>query len=233
VTRATVVLIHGAANSAGVWRYWRRALGALGATTLAVDLRGHGAGAPANLARTSMADYADDVKRAIGSLPQPPILLGWSMGGLVAMMVAADRHAAACIGLAPSAPARRRNADLPLREGVFGPETYGIVDRDPQRQPTMPDLDEEERAIALAALGPESLLARDERQAGIVIDRMPCPLLIVTGSLDTQWPRTRYAELPVAATFMEVEASHWGLVLRRAAIERLAPMILDWCHAAQ
>jgi pimeloyl-ACP methyl ester carboxylesterase len=228
-----VVLVHGAANSARVWRYWRRALGALGATTIAVDLRGHGTGPPADLATTRMADYADDVRRAVDVLPQPPVVLGWSMGGLVAMMVAADGRAAACVGLAPSAPARRRDPHLALRPGVFGPEAYGIVDRDPENQPAMPDLDEEERRFALAALGPESLLARDERQAGIVIERMPCPLLIVTGTLDTQWPRSRYGDLPFHATFMAAEASHWGLVLRRESVERLAPLVLDWVLTAR
>lgn len=227
-SRPPVVLVHGAANSARVWRYWRRALGALGALTVAIDLRGHGEGLAADLATTRMADYAEDLRRVVVALTQPPIVLGWSMGGLVAMMVAAEGHAAACVGLAPSAPARRRDPDVPLRHGVFGPEAYGIVDRDPEHQPAMPDLDEEERRFALAALGPESLLARDERQAGVVIDRMPCPLLIVTGALDTQWPRARYADLSIDAAFMEVEASHWGLVLRRECVEQVAPMVLDW-----
>ena len=220
--------MHGAANSAGVWRYWRRALGALGVTAVALDLRGHGRGAPADLATTSMDDYADDVRRVVRDQTTPPVLVGWSMGGLVAMMVAAEGHAAACVGLAPSAPTRVRDPRIPLRTGTFGPEAYGIVDRDPERQPAMPDLDEEERRFALAALGQESLLARDERQAGVVIDRMPCPLLVVTGTLDTQWPRTRYADLPVPASFLEIEASHWGLVLRREVVERLAPLVLDW-----
>jgi pimeloyl-ACP methyl ester carboxylesterase len=228
LTPARVVLVHGAANSAGVWRYWRRALGALGANAIALDLRGHGNGPPADLATASMADYAEDVRRVVRAEPEPPILIGWSMGGLVAMMVAADGGIVACVGLAPSTPARVRRVDVQLRSGVFGPDAYGIVDRDPERQPTMPDLDEEERRLALGALGQESLLARDERQAGVVIERMPCPLLIVTGTWDTQWPRGRYTDLPFPADFVEIEASHWGLVLRRECVERLAPLVLDW-----
>lgn len=180
-----------------------------------------------------MADYAEDLRRVVVALPQPPIVLGWSMGGLVAMMVAAEGHAAACVGLAPSAPARRRDPNVPLRPGVFGPEAYGIVDRNPEHQPAMPDLDDEERRFALAALGPESRLARDERQAGVVLEGMPCPLLIVTGTLDTQWPRARYADLSVGASFLEVEASHWGLVLRRDCVEQAAPLVLDWVMSAR
>lgn len=53
------------------------------------------------------------------------------MGGLVAMMVASSGLARACAGLAPSMPAEREDDPVPLQEGVFGPEEYGIEGRDP------------------------------------------------------------------------------------------------------
>src|SRR2546428_13522265 len=82
----------------------------------------------------------------------------------------------------------------------------------------MADPDRAERVSALDSLGPESRLARDERQAGIVIDDLACPLLIVTGTADTQWPRRRYDDFPFPADHVSVEgASHWGLVLNRRA----------------
>jgi pimeloyl-ACP methyl ester carboxylesterase len=100
---------------------------------------------------------------------------------------------------------------FPLRSGVFDSREYGIVSRDPMEQPALTDLDLEERQIALSSLGLESRLARDERKRGIVIGHLPCPLLIVTGELDTSWPRERYAGLPLLAEYVAVEAcSHWG-----------------------
>jgi len=96
-----------------------------------------------------MADYADDVVALARALRQPPILVGWSMGGLVAMMAAAVCDARACVGLALSAPARTFDSSIPLRAGVFGPDEYGIVDRDPERQPAMADLDRDERVARL------------------------------------------------------------------------------------
>src|SRR3989441_42694 len=200
-----------------------------GAPSDALDLRGHGDGAPADLAHTTMADYADDVRRAIDRLGVAPVLVGWSMGGLVALMAAAGGGVRACVGLAPSAPAATRDRGAPLRPGVFGPEAYGIVDRDPDRQDAlMPDLDRDERLIALASLGPESLLARDDRQAGIVLGSLPCPLLIVVGTQDRQWPRSRYADLPLTSDWLEADASHWGLVLSRRCLRELVPAVLAW-----
>lgn len=93
----------------------------------------------------------------------------------------------------------------------------------------MPDLDREERLIALGSQGRESRLARTERQRGIVITDMPCPLLIVTGTHDTQWPRARYADLHLPASYLSVEgASHWGLVLNRRVVPGLVARVTQW-----
>jgi pimeloyl-ACP methyl ester carboxylesterase len=231
--RPSVLLIHGAANSAAVWRFWARDLRDLGWDAHAVDLRGHGQAASADLAVTSMADYASDVADAARAFATPPIVIGWSMGGLVGMMVAAAGLARACVALAPSLPALREDSSVPLRHGTFGPEEYGIVSDDPTLQPTMPDLDLEERAIALQSLGAESRLARDERKRGIVITQLPCPLLMVTASLDTDRRGPTYANLDLPADNLDVEdCLHWGLVLNRRALKRMIPAVARWMDAA-
>jgi pimeloyl-ACP methyl ester carboxylesterase len=227
--RPPVVLVHGAANSAGVWTFWQRSLAEAGWPSYAIDLRGHGRSDAIDLSRTSMRDYAGDVRVLMGQLARPAVLIGWSMGGLVAMLAAAEGDALACVGLAPSTAARAVDASVALRQGEFGPEEYGITSREPARQPAMPDLDREEREVALASLGRESRLARDERKAGVVIESLPCPLLIVTGTADAQWPRSRYAGLWLAADEIEVHgASHWGLVLNRRALATLVPQVVAW-----
>ena len=143
--RSPVVLVHGAANSAAVWTFWQKELARRGWSSYAVDLRGHGGSVDADLSRTSMGNYAADVIACARELGRPLLLIGWSMGGLVAMMAAEAVRAQGCVGLAPSIPARSTNPSVTLRTGEFGPEEYGIADRDPNRQPTMSDLDMEER----------------------------------------------------------------------------------------
>jgi pimeloyl-ACP methyl ester carboxylesterase len=232
--RPPIVLIHGAANSAGVWTYWQQALARDGWASYAIDLRGHGASSPLDLATTSMHAYAADVLGLVEQLRRPPVLVGWSMGGLVAMMAAAAGGAVACVGLAPSMPARTVDPAIPLRSGVFTAEEYGITGRDPDDQPAMPDLDREEREVALASLGAESRRARDERQRGIVVASLPVPLLLVTGGADRQWPHERYRDLWLAADHLTVEgASHWGLVLSRRALSQAVPAVLGWLERAR
>jgi len=226
--RPSLILVHGAANSARVWAFWQDELGRRGWSSRAIDLRGHGASVAADLSTTRMADYADDVVTLARTLRQPPILVGWSMGGLVAMMAAAASAARACVGLAPSTPARAVDASVPLRRGVFGAEEYGIVGRDPDHQPALADLDRAERVIALESLGQESRYARDERKAGVMVD-VPCPMLIVTGTTDTQWPRERYDDLHVSADHISIDgASHWGLVLNRSLLPGIASAVSGW-----
>ena len=229
--RSPLVLVHGAANSSGVWRFWQQALAERGWTTHAVDLRGHG-DSEGSVDGATMADYAGDVTSVVEGLPETPVVAGWSMGGLVAMMVAARGGARACVALAPSTPSATRDQSVEIRPGVFGAEEYGITNRDPAEQPTMPDLDIEERRVAMESLSPESRAARDDRKAGIVIASLPCPLLVVTGSEDRDWPRSAYAGMHLPAEYLDVPgASHWGLVLNRRIVPHLAARVAGWLDA--
>jgi pimeloyl-ACP methyl ester carboxylesterase len=226
--RPPIVLVHGAANSAAVWTYWQQMLADAGFAAHAIDLRGHGASATIDLSQTSMQDYADDVRSLIGELSATPVLIGWSMGGLVAMLAAAD-GVRAIVGLAPSTPSKSLDESMPLRAGEFDATEYGITTRDPDQQPAMPDLDRDERIVALSSLCNESRYARDERARGVVIEALPCPMLIVTGTADAQWPRGRYDGLHLAAQHLSVVgASHWGLVLNRRALATLVPQVIKW-----
>jgi pimeloyl-ACP methyl ester carboxylesterase len=228
-----VVLVHGAANSAGVWTHWQAMLADAGWPSYAIDLRGHGNSTAQDLSNASMKDYADDVILLGRQLDARPAIIGWSMGGLVAMMAAARGLAFACVGLAPSTPTRTRNPAKDIRPGEYDARYYGITSPDPANQPAMPDLDFDERAVALATLCKESAYARGDRAAGVVIESMPCPLLIVTGTADRQWPRERYTGLPLAVEHLEAEgATHWGLVLSRRALTTCVPKVTAWLQDA-
>ena len=227
--RRPFVLVHGAANSRAVWKHWQQELASRNWPSYAIDLRGHGPDEPFDLSNTTMEDYAQDVGCMVDQLKQMPVLVGWSMGGLVAMMVAASGRVAACVALAPSMPAQHIDPSVQLRTGEFTAEEYGIVGRDPENQPNMPDLDLKERKVALSSLGRESRLARDQRRRGVVIDELGCPLLIVTGAKDDQWPAERYDGLWLKADQLSsTGASHWGLVLSRSVVAQAVPQVLAW-----
>src|SRR6185312_365594 len=56
------------------------------------------------LGTTSLTDYAADLQNLIVGLDCPPVLVGHSLGGLLAQMLGARTKIAAALLLAPSAP---------------------------------------------------------------------------------------------------------------------------------
>lgn len=235
MARPVVVLVHGAASSAIVWQFWRGRLEAAGFPTCAVDLRGHGDAPCDDLGRVSMADYVADVAAAARRLPGPPILVGWSMGGLLALMYGAVVRTLGVLALGPSTPGPllEEPASRPPSAGVLGPEAYGITDRGSPAQPTMPDLDAEETGIALASLGGESAFARQERRRGVWFDPRGATgsVLVVGGERDERYPPAacrRVARFLNAGYAELAGASHWGLVLNRRALDAAWAEISGW-----
>jgi pimeloyl-ACP methyl ester carboxylesterase len=74
-------------------------------------------GAP-KVAGLSLTDYADDLVALCESLPEPPILLGHSMGGLIVQLVAARTRLAGLIAVCP-APAAGIFAMYPSTSRLF------------------------------------------------------------------------------------------------------------------
>lgn len=106
---ASIIMIHGAFCGGWVFDAFRQPFEAAGHRVLAPDLRGHGAiDRPSEVGGLSMADYASDTaglcRRVAESDGIAPVLLGHSMGGLVAQMTAQRAPVSALVLMAPSAP---------------------------------------------------------------------------------------------------------------------------------
>ena len=98
-----VLFVHGANCRADVWRPLMGALAEIGIESAAVDLRGHGLSeGHEDLQKWSIGDYVDDVSRTLEELPQPVVLVGHSMGGLVVQRAALKKKLAGLVLLASS-----------------------------------------------------------------------------------------------------------------------------------
>ncbi|MBD5656280.1 MAG: alpha/beta hydrolase [Candidatus Eremiobacteraeota bacterium] len=80
-----VLLLHGGGQTRHAWNRTARALAAGGYYAVTLDLRGHGESdwSPNGIYRH--ADGVDDVRRVAASFDDPPILVGASLGGLLAL----------------------------------------------------------------------------------------------------------------------------------------------------
>lgn len=100
-----IVMVHGAFCAGWAFDAFRAPFEAAGHPVAAPDLPGHEADPRRRaVAGRSMSDYAGAVRRVIDAQPEPPILIGHSLGGLVAQMAASRSRVAGLILLAPSAP---------------------------------------------------------------------------------------------------------------------------------
>jgi pimeloyl-ACP methyl ester carboxylesterase len=117
-----VVLIHGTWCRGDSWVPTRAAFEERGYTVHTPTLRHHEVplqeGAM-KIAPLSMRDYTDDLVALVDSLDSPPLLVGLSLGGLLAQLVAARTRHAGVVAACP-APAAGILAATPTTLRVFG-----------------------------------------------------------------------------------------------------------------
>jgi len=103
-----IIFIHGFSGGAWCFEKLIAFFENQGYETIAPDLPFHGqlkAQEPSpELGTTSIADYVDYIEKIIDKLDQKPIVIGHSMGGLIAQILASKNKTAKTILLAPAGP---------------------------------------------------------------------------------------------------------------------------------
>lgn len=251
---APIVLIHGAFCGGWAFEGYAQLFAARGAQVFTPTLRHHdvpqGLRVPKELGTTSTLDYASDVENLVRGMKVPPVLVGHSMGGLVAQMVAQRVPVQALVLIAPSAPwgtlptspweimsaqglyLAGQFWNKPLYPEAWVAETHAL-DMLPPR----------ERDAVFSRFVPESGLATfeimhwpmDLRRATFVEARkVSCPVLCVAGSLDRVNPPRTVASISRRyrnrGDFLEVEkASHW--LIGEPGWEKTALHVLQWIES--
>jgi pimeloyl-ACP methyl ester carboxylesterase len=247
--RFPVVMIHGAFCGGWAFESWRAVFRAKGYDAHAPDLRHHDGNGepPQELGQTSMLDYVEDLEEYLDALDDDPILIGHSMGGLLAQMLAARRNVRALVLLAPSAPwgvlpatpFEYASANALYLAGDFWNRrlwpTHWIAAAN-----ALDNVPDDERQAVLDRFVPESGLATfeimhwpfDFRRATQIDPReITCPILCVTGARDrinspgtVKSVATRYRG---RARYEELEGhSHW--LIGEPGWEKIAKLSLDW-----
>ncbi|GAB3216574.1 alpha/beta fold hydrolase [Kineococcus gypseus] len=107
----TVVFVHGLWLSSASWRAWRTRFEAAGHTTLAPEWPGMDAPLPELRERsrsgdrtdgTGLTQVVDAYARAVSALPQQPILIGHSFGGLVVQLLLDRGLGSAGVAISPA-----------------------------------------------------------------------------------------------------------------------------------
>jgi pimeloyl-ACP methyl ester carboxylesterase len=260
MTKGDILLLHGAFVGGWVFERLRAELSRRGWKTHAPDLPHHGseqAGVPPHpdLPRQGLAEYRSAVTAEIHRITQAPdlaarpapVLIGHSLGGLLAQQLAAQNLASAAVLLAPVAPWGTLPHTRWEMETIYGLLKSGNI----ARQPVVPDfriatqysMDRIPPALQrdiFARLVPESgrvlfetLLWWLDWQAAshVSAHRVQVPLLVLCGSDDKVTPpsscRAVARRYPGRAVFREIAGlSHF--IFGEPREDEVIGLVADW-----
>ena len=106
IQNQTIILIHGAGSISDAWDNFKKSFESMGNTVINPTLRYHQRGFKSDpkLGNTSILDYVEDIEKIIKKLQQKPIIIGYSMGGLIALILCSKGYGKLGIFLTPAAP---------------------------------------------------------------------------------------------------------------------------------
>ncbi len=249
----TILMIHGMWGGTWNWDNYRTFFEARGYRCVAPTLRYHDMDPKevpdSRLGTTSLLDYARDLEAEIARIPGKPVIMGHSMGGLLAQILGGRGLAKALVLLTSAAPAGimmlkpsvirsfasvmlrwgfwRKPHRLPFEAAVFA--MYHLVPRDEQR--ALYDRLVYESGRAAFEIG---FWLLDPRGAARVEEsRVTCPVLVVGGGQDRITPpsvtRKIASKYRSVSTYLELaDHAHW--VLGEPGWENVAEAVAKWLN---
>ena len=249
--RPTLFMIHGMWGGPWCWDNFRSFFEAQGYHCVAATLPFHDVDprkAPdPRLGTASLLDYADALEQQIRNLGTTPVLMGHSMGGLLAQMLGSRGPAEALVLLAPASPA----GIVAVRPSVLRAFWSTLTTWGFWRRPIRQTFDE--AAYSALHLVPEQDRRRihdrfgwesgrvafemgewmfDARRASRVDQkRVTCPVLIIAGTDDRMTPpgvvRRVAAKYRAVATYREFAGhAHW--LVGEPGWEEIAAYVDTW-----
>lgn len=195
----------------------------------------------------SIADYVEDIASFVRTLNAQPILVGHSLGGIVAQKLASRGLASAVVllngsvnwGVLPTTHHERELAKVFISTGAFWEETL-LPDFETMARFGLNKLDANEQRRVFDRLGPESgrvlfelflWMFDDKQTTKIDYGAITCPVLVVSGTDDLAVPPStsrliaeRHGE---RATFHEALGYGHYLTLE-PEWKRVAELCADW-----
>jgi len=244
-------MIHGMWGGGHYWENYKIFFEQQGYKCVATTLRFHDMNPDdtpdPRLGTTSLLDYADDLEKEIRQLDIKPIIMGHSMGGLLAQMLASRGLAKALILLTPAAPAGilsltpsvvRSFLKITMRWGfwkkparqTFKAAAYSVLHMlTPEEQKKAYDkyVDESGQAIHEIAFW----LLDFNKASKVDETKVTCPTLVIGSTKDRITPASVTRKIAnkykAVAAYKEFENhSHW--VVAEPGWQEVAGYAADW-----
>ncbi|MEO6173003.1 MAG: alpha/beta hydrolase [Arenimonas sp.] len=209
MSKPDVLFLHGAGGGGWEWNVWQRVFQAHGFQVHAPDLLPSASG----LADTQLEDYSQQVQRHLLSMKSPKIIIGASLGGLLASMNADQADALVLINPLPPAPWHLR---LPARENYPDVIPWRSDASLEGTRRTLFDGDEPTCIFAFRQWRDESGAVLNAAIHGIDVGKTSCPVLVMASENDSdiEFCLTKEVAESLNATFINLpKTSHVGPLL--------------------
>jgi pimeloyl-ACP methyl ester carboxylesterase len=192
-TGAPLLFVHGLFAASWMFEHWTPFFAERGRAVFALDLRGHGpSDRVVDRGRVSLEDHIDDVRRVTEALGRV-VIVGHSMGALIAQKLAESGAVDAAVLVSPAPPRGIALISLRLiaRQVKYVPALLGSreirVGRADADAIIFNRLPPEERPALYSQLEPDSGRAGRQIMLGAVAvneRRVRCPVLVLAGDAD-------------------------------------------------
>jgi pimeloyl-ACP methyl ester carboxylesterase len=223
-SQPTTIFVHGAGGGGWEWTIWERVFAAHGASVLSPDLLP----ARGGLLATHIEDYAGQVVEWCAGAQRPLLLVGASLGGLLALMIAPLVAPAAIVLVNPLPPIGITPRLAPRDHVDIVPWGTGRSLRGTRH--TLPDADDAACLFAFRRWRDESGAVLRAASDGITVETPRCPVLILASEHDHDLPPSSGRALAdhLGAQFRVITgASHVGPLLGRHAAQ-IAEQVWQW-----
>jgi pimeloyl-ACP methyl ester carboxylesterase len=226
LSKPEVLFLHGAGGGGWEWNIWVRVFKAHGFKVHAPDLMPSAKG----LVETALEDYSRQVQQHLLAMPSPKILIGASLGGLLAMMNA--KHAEVLVLINPMPPAPW-HAEMPVHTtypAITAWRSQGIFE---STRKALPDGDEASRLFAFRHWRDESGALLNAALRGITLDLPVGRRLLMASEIDGDVPFSLSKSMAegIQAEFVYLrETTHLGALMGKNA-NHFAAQAVGWLNA--
>lgn len=236
-----IVMLHGILFDHLDFVRYCRYLSSRGYDCYAFARRGRAGVPPANAEDVRLRDYLDDTFRALAAIDGRPVVIGHSLGSLLAQKVAEADRCRAVVLLAPAPPrgvaVRPPASALPFYLGATAAILTGrphLPRRDVVKRVALRRMPHQQQQDLCQRMVPESGHVLRELAMGVPVDRdkVRCPVLTVGGEADGVFPPRvvrAVAHHYGGRCALYPEHDHW--IMDEPGWEKPAADIGDWLDA--
>ncbi|MDC9812149.1 MULTISPECIES: alpha/beta hydrolase [Rhizobium] len=234
--RPPLLFVHGAFTGSWMWSKYIPHFISAGWTAYCLNLRGHYKSRSVDLTKVEFEDYLDDIRQAISEIVEecavPPVVIGFSMGGILSQKLAESVGIAGLV-LIDSSICREVHDEVPYDD--LAPRLPGLVVPAPARDEqssadeTLEDIEFQRKYLSMESARAFAAFSFHFGAEGISIEsgKITCPSLVMSAVNDEADDRRgRATARHIGGEYLGLQGTtHTGLLVGQRYCEAVSRMM--------